>query len=107
MTLCGGENGTEASRLLGLFVATNPPTFFLVKEQVFSVLLPLSGLKILCLLLRYKSTALAVALHHTWYLSREKVGGCQLGHEESIWVLRVMEICVGNTFPREFWAACG
>lgn len=48
-----------------------------------------------------------MALQHIWHLSRKQLGRCQLGHEELIWVLRVMEICVGNVFPREFWAACG
>lgn len=71
------------------------PSFFL-RLKVF-----------LSFLLRCKSITLTMTLHRKWHLSREKVGGCQPGHEEPVWVLRVMEICAGSVFPREFQAACG
>lgn len=91
----------------GLFSATNPS---LLPPEGTHFLFPSFFIRLkafLSLFLRRKSTALAVALHHTWHLSREKVGGCQPGCEEPVWVLRVMEIYVRSVFPREFWAARG
>ena len=110
MKLCRGEERHGSLQgLQGFSLLQNPPSFFLLKKHIFSFFLSfflrLKGF--LSLLLKCKSTALAVALHCTWHLSREKVGECQPGHEEPIWVLRVMEICVGSAFPREFRAACG
>lgn len=92
----------------GLFCATKP--FLLLPPEGTHFLFPSFFLKLkgfLSFLLRCKSTAAAMALHRTWHLSREKVGGCQPGHEEAIWVLRVMEIFAGSEFLREFWPACG
>lgn len=103
-----GKNRTEASRA---FLCYNPPpaqlslppeeTHFLFHSFFLRLKMFLS------FLLRCKSTCPAMALRCTWHLSREKVDGCQPGHGEPVWVIRVMEICMERVFPREFQTAFG
>lgn len=85
MKLCRGEERHGSLQgLQGFSLLQNPPSFFLLKKHIFflSFFLRLKGF--LSLLLKCKSTALAMALHRTWHLSREKVGECQPGHEEPL-----------------------